>query len=390
MHICHLILSNIGGAPKIANSLICSQKKAGNQVSTVVFTDLDSGWIVDFKDAEKVIIMKVAGSGFYIGGAIHQIWIAMQLSKVIAEIKPDIIVCHTAFISKLFYFSQMIPGSVKNPYIIYIHTDFISELQAESKINSLIGIWQNLSIRVDNWVSLLSLKQANGLVFVCKSLYERFLNMGLNPRNIEICYNPAIPDINNQPLNSTAESWLRNHELITFVSAARFHHQKDHVTLLKAFAQANHRHSNIRLILLGDGNLETEMQELASSLKISDIVLFAGTVTNPRAYFSLSRAVLLASHYEGFGMVLVEAVASGVTFIASDCPVGPREISEVLECGTLVPPNDVDALAKSIIHHVETPQERLNRSEQIERLFSESSCAKNLEMLIERIFAQQV
>lgn len=390
MHICHLILSNIGGAPKIANSLISSQKKPGNQVSTVVFTDLDSGWIVDFKDAEKVIIMKVAGSGFYIGGAIHQIWIAMQLSKVIAELKPDIIVCHTAFISKLFYFSQMIPGGVKTPYIIYIHTDFISELQAESKINSLIGILQNLSIRVDNWVSLLSLKQANGLVFVCKSLYERFLNMGLNPRNIEICYNPAIPDINNQPLNATAESWLKNHELITFVSAARFHHQKDHVTLLKAFAQANHRHFNIRLILLGDGNLETEMQELASSLKISDIVLFAGTVTNPRAYFSLSRAVILASHYEGFGMVLVEAVASGVTFIASDCPVGPREISEVLECGTLVPPNDVDALAKSIIHHVETPQERLNRSEQIERLFSESSCANNLEMLIERIFAQQV
>ncbi len=390
MHICHLILSNIGGAPKIANSLISSQKKAGNQVSTVVFTDLDSGWIVDFKDAEKVIIMKVAGSGFYIGGAIHQIWIAMQLSKVIAELKPDIIICHTAFISKLFYFSQMIPGGVKTPYIIYIHTDFISELQAESTINSLIGIWQNLSIRIDNWVSLLSLKQANGLVFVCKSLYERFLNMGLNPRNIEICYNPAIPDINNQPLNSTAESWLKNHELITFVSAARFHHQKDHVTLLKAFAQANHRHSNIRLILLGDGNLETEMQKLASYLKISDIVLFAGTVTNPRAYFSLSRAVILASHYEGFGMVLVEAVASGVTFIASDCPVGPREISEVLECGTLVPPNDVDALAKSIIHHVESPQERLNRSEQLERLFSESSCANNLEMLIERIFAQQV
>ncbi|MBD2690686.1 glycosyltransferase [Anabaena catenula] len=389
-HICHLVLSNIGGAPRTANSLIASQSQAGYKVSTIVLTDLDSRWIVDFQAAEKLIIMKVAGGLFYIGGAIHQIWIAIQLSKLIAELKPDIVIAHTAFITKLFYLSQLIPGSLKTPYISYIHTDFISELQAESKTNSLIGIFQNLSISIDNWMSLRSLQQASGLVFVCKSLYERFLNLGLNPRHIAICYNPAIPDTNNQPLNSTAESWLKNHELITFVSAARFHHQKDHPTLLKAFALASQHHSNIRLILLGDGNLETEMQELANSLKISDIALFTGTVTNPRAYFSLSRAVILASHYEGFGMVLVEAVASGVTFIASDCPVGPREISEVLASGTLVPPNDVDALAKAIINQVETPKEIIDRSEQIERLFSESSCANSLEMLLHQIIAQQI
>jgi glycosyltransferase involved in cell wall biosynthesis len=389
-HICHLVLSNIGGVPRTANSLIDTQSQAGYKVSTIVLTDLDSQWIVDFKAAEKIIIMKVAGSLFYIGGAIHQIWIAIKLSQVIAELKPDIIVCHTAFITKLFYLSQLIPGSLKTPYISYLHTDFISELQAESKNKSLIGILQNLSIRVDNWISLSSLQQASGLVFVCKSLYERFLHLGLNPRHMAICYNPAMPDSNNQPLNSTAESWLKNHKLITFVSAARFHHQKDHPTLLKAFAQASQHHSNIRLILLGDGSLETEMQELANYLNISDIVLFAGTVTNPRAYFLLCRAVILASHYEGFGMVLVEAVASGVTFIASDCPVGPREISEVLKCGTLVPPNDVDALAKAIINHVETPKEIIDRSEQIERLFSESSCANNLEMLIQKAFQKKI
>ncbi|WP_328701242.1 glycosyltransferase family 4 protein [Cylindrospermopsis curvispora] len=173
-------------------------------------TDLDLQWIVDFKAAEKLIIMKVAGNLFYIGGVMHQIWIAIKLSKVIAELKPDIIVCHTAFITKLFYLSQLIPRSVKIPYISYLHTDFISELQGESKNNSLIGIFQNLSIGVDNRISLSSLQQASGLVFVCKSLYERLLNLGLNPRQVEVCYNPAIPDTNNQPLNSTAELWLKS------------------------------------------------------------------------------------------------------------------------------------------------------------------------------------
>ncbi|MGM3307934.1 glycosyltransferase [Anabaena sp. WFMT] len=390
MNICHLVLSNIGGAPKTANSLISSQSKAGHKVSTVVFTDLDSRWLVNFESAEKLIIMKVAGSSFYIGGAIHQIWIAIQLSKIISGLKPDIIVCHTAFITKLFYLSQRIPGSLSVPYISYIHTDFISELQAESKsqANWLIALFQNLSINIDNLISLRSLHQASGLVFVCKSLYERFLKIGLNPTYMAICYNPAIPDPNHQLLNSSAESWLKNHDLITFVSAARFHSQKDHKTLLKAFAQASQYHSNIRLILLGDGDLETEMQNLAISLAINHIVLFVGAVPNPRAYFSLSRAVILASHYEGFGMVLVEAVASGVTFITSDCPVGPREISEVLKCGTLVPPNDVDALAIAIIDYAKIPQEKINRSEEIAQFFSETSCAKKLEKLIEQVVYQ--
>ncbi|MFM7559792.1 glycosyltransferase, partial [Cylindrospermopsis raciborskii] len=81
--------------------------------------------------------------------------------------------------------------------------------------------------------------------------------------------------------------------------------------------------------------------------------------------------------------------ASGVTFIASDCPVGPREISEVLECGCLVPPNDVDTLSKAIINHVETPKEIIDRSEKIERLFSESSCANKLELLIHKILQKK-
>jgi glycosyltransferase involved in cell wall biosynthesis len=391
-HICHLVLSNIGGAPRTADSLIYSQSKAGYKVSSVVLTNLDPQWIVAFKAAEKLIIMKVTGSLFYIGGAIHQLWIAIQLRKVICDLKPDIVVCHTAFITKLFYISQLIPGSFSVPCISYIHTDVISELAAESKsrLYSPIKLLQNLFILINNWISVRSLQQASGLVFVCKSLYERFLHVGLNPRRMAICYNPAIPDPNHQPLNATAESWFKSPDLITFVSAARFHHQKDHPTLLKAFAQASQYHSNIRLILLGDGGLETQIQKLATSLEISNLVLFAGTVTNPRAYFSLSRAVILASHYEGFGMVLVEAVASGVTFISSDCPVGPREISEVLQCGTLVPTSDVDALAQAIITHVETPKEIIDRSEQIEGLFSESSCANSLEILVQEVFGEKV
>lgn len=142
--------------------------------------------------------------------------------------------------------------------------------------------------------------------------------------------------------------------------------------------------------MLGDGELETEIQALANSLAINNIVLFAGSVPNPRAYFSLSKAVILASHFEGLPLVLVEAVASGVTFIASDCPVGPRDIFEVLKCGTLVPPSDVDALTEALIDHIKTPQKKIERSELIAQFFSETNCAKTLESLIQQVISQRV
>ncbi|MBN3926275.1 glycosyltransferase [Nostoc sp. NMS4] len=388
MHICHLVLNNIGGAPKVADSLISSQSKAGYQVSTVVLTVLESQWIVSFKAANTVVVMKVAGTLFIIGGIIHQIWVAIQLSRVIAEQKPDIIVCHTAFVTKLFYISQFIPKSLSIPYISYIHSDYISESQVERKINPISALLQNLFTSLTSRIDILALQQASGLIFVCNSLYQRFVNIGFKHHRIVISYNPAIDDISNQSLHPTATSWFNNSQLITFVCASRFHHQKDHKTLLKAFAKVSQNHLNIRLILLGEGNLETEMQVLAKFLAIDEIVLFAGSVLNPRAYFSLSRAVILASHFEGLPLVLVEAVASGVTFIATDCPVGPREISEVLKCGTIVPPNDVDALAEAIIDHVKTPPQKIDRSEQISQFFSETSCANKLEGLIQEVVSQ--
>ncbi|MEH2437861.1 MAG: glycosyltransferase [Nostoc sp.] len=388
MHICHIVLNNLGGAPKVADSLISSQVKAGYEVSAVILTDLDSRWKVSFNAAQTVIVMKIAGTLFYIGGAIHQIWVAIQLNRIIAEQKPDIIICHSTFLTKLFYLSQLIPGSLSIPYISYIHSDYISESQIEIKTNPISALIQNLSISITSRIDMQALQQASGIVFVCKALYQRFANIGFRHPRIVISYNPAIDDINNQPLHPTAKSWFNNSQLITFVCASRFHHQKDHKTLLKAFAKVSEHNLNIRLILLGDGELETEIQALANSLAINNIVLFTGSVSNPRAYFSQSRAVILSSHFEGLPLVLVEAVASGVTFIASDCPVGPRDIFEVLKCGTIVPPSDIDLLAEAIIDHVKTPQQKIDRFDQIAEFFSEASCAKQLEGLIQQVVSQ--
>jgi glycosyltransferase involved in cell wall biosynthesis len=382
MHICHIVPSNVGGAARIADFLVSAQSKAGYNVSVVVLKKQDPQWNL-FTTANHVIstdveTKKIRFFGSNLLGFLYSDFLrAIKLKEVISSsIKPDLIITHTNNITRIYY---LISRQVFIPYIAYVHSDLEYELRCMLKVK-----WQwliNLVIKI----SLRSLEKAAGAVFVCKSLLDRHTQLGLNHNNSIVSYNPVIEtDLADFLLHTTAESWLRNPSLTTFISAARFETQKDHETLLKAFTQVIQLYPNARLVLLGNGPLMAKYQILAESLGISEYVLFVGYVSNPRAYFSLCRAVILSSHWEGLGMVLVEALASGTTFIASDCPVGPREIFELFGSGTLVKPEDVDELATAICSHINNPKTLLINAESVE-FFSEKMCIRKLDELIDLV-----
>lgn len=370
MHICHVVKDNIGGAPRVADVLASAHLQNGHQVSVVVIKNLDTQWKL-FDYTENIFVLN----------ANSNLTAITKLQKVTTQLRPDIFICHGAFPIRTMYLSSLIPRSLSIPVIGYVQSDLVSDIctiRKETKLKDFVRA------RLGKFVlkiTLQSFRKADGLVFVCKELYERHKELGLVHNQVIISYNPYFPDTKNIALDSVAQSWLKNNEIVTFVSAARLDPQKDHETLLKAFAQVCQIHPNARLILLGDGILKTRLQILTQSLKLSDKVLFLGYVPNPRAYFTLSRAVILSSHWEGLPIVLVEAVASGVTFIASDCPVGPRELSEVLECGTIVPPKNINALATAIKSHIETPKIVLDKSQELKQ-FNVSNCIQNLDKVI--------
>jgi glycosyltransferase involved in cell wall biosynthesis len=134
------------------------------------------------------------------------------------------------------------------------------------------------------------------------------------------------------------------------VSVARLDEgQKDHATLLRAFAEVHRQASTeIDLMLIGEGRDRAMLEQLALELCIGERVHFAGFCANPFPYIRRAELLVLSSRYEGFGMVLGEAMAIGTPVLSADCPTGPRDLLDDGNAGLLVPPGDVEAMADAM------------------------------------------
>jgi glycosyltransferase involved in cell wall biosynthesis len=129
------------------------------------------------------------------------------------------------------------------------------------------------------------------------------------------------------------------------LSVSRLSPEKDIPTLLDAFARLHQARPHSRLLLAGDGPDRARLQALVAQHGLQAVVQLPGRVAQPMAWMARADVFVLASQYEGFGNVLVEALASGVPVVSTDCPVGPREILQDGRYGRLVPVGDVAALA---------------------------------------------
>ncbi len=128
------------------------------------------------------------------------------------------------------------------------------------------------------------------------------------------------------------------------VTACRLNTQKDFSTLLRAFRIVR---ENIisKLFIIGEGELKEDIKKLSVELNIDKDVIMTGFHENPFAYISRGDVFVLSSFYEGFGNVIVEAMALGIPVVSTDCPSGPGEIITDGENGFLVPVGDFKEMA---------------------------------------------
>lgn len=126
----------------------------------------------------------------------------------------------------------------------------------------------------------------------------------------------------------------------------RLTRQKHFDLLIRSFAALPDR--TARLVLLGDGPDRDVLQGLAFALGVADRVMMPGFVTDVAPWLARAQLFVLSSLWEGFGHVIVEAMAAGVPVIATDCPHGPRDIIADGDTGLLVKNDDQAALTAAM------------------------------------------
>ena len=118
--------------------------------------------------------------------------------------------------------------------------------------------------------------------------------------------------------------------------------------LLSAFADLALKHVQWRLVILGEGELRSDLGEQIKNLGLTGRVRLQGFVTNPFATFQQAEFFVMSSRSEGFPYALLEAMSSGLPAVAMDCATGPREIIRDGIDGILVPDGDIKALAAAM------------------------------------------
>lgn len=150
------------------------------------------------------------------------------------------------------------------------------------------------------------------------------------------------------------DEWFDDQSLPVCVAAGQMGPWKGFDYLIRAIGMLSTR-LPVRLILLGDGDQRSELEDLVQDLGITDRVRFEGNVANPLKYFKKADVFVLSSLLEGMPNVLIEAMMAGCTPVATDCPTGPREILESGRYGYLVEMRNPAALAAGIEQALNKP-----------------------------------
>ncbi len=127
------------------------------------------------------------------------------------------------------------------------------------------------------------------------------------------------------------------------LAVGRLIEQKDHATLLEAFARVREAHPEARLAILGWGPLESRLREHARTLGLADTALVLGRV-EPRDWLERADIFVHTSRWEGFGIVLLEAMLASLPVVATRVSAIPEIVVEG-ETGLLAPAGDAEALA---------------------------------------------
>ncbi len=223
---------------------------------------------------------------------------------------------------------------------------------------------------------------ADNVVAVSKGGAQSLVDtINLPSQLIKVIYNPVvIPEISEKAKKTVDNPWFSHEQPPVILGVGRLTRLKDFPTMIRAFAKVR-TVKKVRLVILGEGEERQSLETLIQELRLDGEVLLPGFVDNPYAYMAKAAVFVLSSAHEGFGNVLVEAMACGTTVVSTNCESGPAEILEAGKYGNLVPVGEPDALANAILLALDAPLPAQRLRSRAEEFSVDKICDRYLEVI---------
>ena len=265
----------------------------------------------------------------------------MPLIKHIQNNKIDIFIANVWPITILTILAGFFKPGFHRKVLLVEHSHLSSSFSSHTKFFEFM---QTLSARI-------FYPKSYKVIAVSKGVSDDLIHNKNLPKDcVEIIENPVIIPQNHQPNKASGLSQWVDFQGAKFISIGNLKDEKNYPYLLETLANLKKANFNFKQLIIGEGFLRPQLEELIISLDLQEEVILAGMLDAPFDLLKKADLFILSSKSEAFGIVMVEALAMGTTIVATDCECGPSDILKDGRFGYLAPLANMKKFSEIIIH----------------------------------------
>ncbi|MGF0089492.1 glycosyltransferase family 4 protein [Segatella copri] len=329
-----------GGTEIQTLNLVRALVKGEHQVTTACYFEHTENMVKLYEEAGSKVVL-FSKDGVRVGGVKGIIFLLKNLWKIKLSLRPDVV-----------HVQYMAPGAIP---IILLNLMGQKNIVATAHTNAdvygakamkLLKFLQSHVLRAFTCITLRAEKNFFGSCSLFDSSIRRI------PAHAHYTIYNALPGY-----IQISDNKKENNDIITIGVVSRLEHIKGMDLVVPAFAKVYEKNKNIRLLVVGDGSWQKQMEEDANRLQLGKNIEFAGMQkqTDLQSYYDKIDVLLMPSRSEGFGLTAIEGMARGCVLVASNTGGLPEVVREGY-VGLLHQPESVDDLANKICSLIENPK----------------------------------